>query len=191
MSTALSAHASRFHRFAAGLGLLGWLLVPSPAAYAGDLNCAGESGASRAGCVSVKGGIIGLGALVVGATEVLNALTPGTAVLVKAPGAEPVSGTLTRKGASGRQVKAGDTLELTCTTYANPYPYPYGFADCRLEFPRVTPNPRSPDYYAREGRQPAWNFGANREGEVDPSILKLSQPVRLSPAPPMDASRAQ
>jgi len=162
-----------------------------PAAHAGDLNCAGESGASRAGCVSVKGGIIGLGALVVGATEVLNALTPGTAVLVKAPGAEPVPGRLTRKGASGRQVKEGDTLELTCTTYANPYPYPYGFADCRLEFPRLTPRPQSPDYYERDGRQPAWNFGADKAGIVDPSILKLSRPVPLLPAPPAGPVKAQ
>lgn len=151
-------------------------LLLAPAAQAGAL-CDDLAGLDKALCL----GALGVSVMVGGANfmgeSIFSALVPATKVTVQLPSGEQISGEATRRLMVDRQLVDGKPLVLRCQVNTTPLVDEYGYASCDLSFPALPPKLLSPDYYERTGQQPSWGFGANREGWVDPSLLRLERPL--------------
>lgn len=151
-------------------------LLLAPPARADDL-CDDMTGVDHALCL----GALGVSVLTGGANfigeSIFSALVPDTKVMVKLPSGELIAGEATRRLMVDRQLVDGQPLTLSCRVHAQPLAGEYGYATCDLGFPTLPPKPKASDVYEREGQQPRWVFGANREGWVDPSLLRLARPL--------------
>lgn len=152
------------------------LVLAIPAAHAESI-CDGTSGFDKALCVSAASAAVIIGGGGYLGEAIFSAIMPLTAVTVTLPSGEQLTGKATRKMLYDRELKPGQPLTLSCKVNTPALAGDYGFASCNLTFPAVAPKPQSQDYYEREGKQPSWGFGANKEGFTDPSLLTLSRPL--------------
>lgn len=139
--------------------------------------CDGTEGFDKALCVSAAGAAVIIGGGGYLGEAIFSAIMPRTEVLVSLPSGEQLTGKATRKLLYDRKLVPGQPLNLACKVNTPALTGDYGYATCELTFPVLAPNPKSKDYYEREGRQPSWGFGANKEGFTDPSLLTLSRPL--------------
>ena len=142
-----------------------------------DSICDGTVGFDKALCATAAGAAVLVGGGGYIGEAIFSAIMPRTEVQVLLPSGDTLKGKATRKLLYDRKLIPGQPLKLNCKVNTPALPGEYGFASCELLFPALMPQPEALDYYAREGRQPSWGFGANKEGLTDPSLLTLSRPL--------------
>lgn len=153
-----------------------WSLTLAQAASAGTV-CENSAGLDKALCFGAAGAALLVGGAGYLGEALFSALSPRTSVDLVLPTGERISGKATRKLLADRVLLPGRPLQLRCAVNTPPFAGDYGYASCEVRFPDVAPQASSPDYYAREGRQPSWNIGASSYGQTNPDLLVLSRPL--------------
>lgn len=158
---------------AAGCLLALSLVLPPSPALAGDMSCENNSGLSYAACKALMGAIFVVGGSVAVVQSAKNALTPNTPVKVLLPSGELINGELKPMVVSGRIVKSGDTVKLTCSEKPNfaadmERTGKKSYYTCDLEYP---------DLGEGKPKQSPFYIGIDATGIPQESTMKLERPL--------------
>lgn len=142
-----------------------------------DSLCDDLSGADHALCLGALGVSVVMGGANLIGESLFTVLAPAPKVIVRLPSGELIPGEATRRLTAYRTLVPGKPLELTCRVNATPQAGEYGYASCDLRFSDLPPKPNASDSYERTGQQPTWRFGANQQGWIAPTLLRLERPL--------------